>query len=116
MGTIYFLINPLDESIFYIGITKLRLGYRLSQHLTEARRGNRHPKCDIIRNILRNKLRPIIEEYKSGASYKEEFAKINRIAYEGKSLCNIVGNYNFKMPYNGIGDRGFHKQLKNGVK
>lgn len=49
---IYALINPVDNSIFYVGKTTYKIRYRVNCHIQESNK--RKSKKDIIINDLKN--------------------------------------------------------------
>ena len=62
---IYALLDPHNDVIRYVGITKQTLKERIRQHIKSARNGVRLPVCAWIRKILSESLQPrahIIEE------------------------------------------------------
>jgi len=56
---IYCLIDPRNDSVTYVGFTRLNLEERLKAHLAD--KGNT-PKIDWLRKLKRVKLKPIIEQ------------------------------------------------------
>lgn len=57
--TIYALIDPRDQTPFYVGATTARPCERLGSHVTDARHHRlRSGKCDLIRGILAYGARP----------------------------------------------------------
>jgi hypothetical protein len=56
---IYALINPIDDTVFYIGSTKYHLKYRLSGHLNITN-GCRKDRAELITTILDAGLKPEI--------------------------------------------------------
>ena len=57
---IYKLIDPLENSVKYIGWTHKPLEKRLQNHLSDARRGLKNHRCNWIRKLLLNGVYPII--------------------------------------------------------
>lgn len=57
---IYALINPINDSVFYIGVTVQPLDKRLKGHLTERKEWYTTKKADCIREILAANLVPEI--------------------------------------------------------
>jgi hypothetical protein len=64
---VYTLAYP-DGTVFYVGKGK---NDRLKQHVTEAKRGVRSPKCDVIRQILSKGGRVKTEVVQSGLTNEE---------------------------------------------
>jgi hypothetical protein len=62
---VYQLIDPRTSKPFYIGKGKKD---RINAHEKEARKGEIHPKCDVIREIEKDGLSVIKEEVKRFAS------------------------------------------------
>lgn len=65
---IYLLRNPIDNSVFYIGKTRCGIQLRFEQHISESKATSDKPyarknltKNSIIREILRNGLKPELE-------------------------------------------------------
>ena len=61
MIKIYKLIDPLNNNIRYIGWTSKKLSKRLSDHISEARRGFRNHKSNWIRSLMNLNVYPKIE-------------------------------------------------------
>lgn len=62
---VYELIDPRDQTVFYVGKGQ---GRRLEHHEWEAKRGEAGPKCDLIRDIWKCGLlveRQIVERFDS---------------------------------------------------
>lgn len=101
---IYSLINPIDNSVFYIGKTVGSLEQRLSSHIQD-KEGNKK-KREIILSIIKEGLNPIISNIESHvcSTDDQEDAALAREAYwiryyvdNGSKLCNYsVNTNNFK--------------------
>ena len=89
MYFVYDLIDPRDESVFYVGKGK---GNRPAAHLAEAAKGVRSRKCDRIREILAAELGvrvKIVERFLMEAeAYQAEAARIESIGLA--NLTNVV--------------------------
>lgn len=59
--TIYKLIDPQNDSVKYIGQTHNSLKRRLSDHLSDARRGMKNHRCNWIRKLLSEGIFPSVE-------------------------------------------------------
>lgn len=58
---IYALIDPRNTNVVrYIGFTKKTLERRLIEHLSDARRGHMNHRCNWIRSLTKDNIRPII--------------------------------------------------------
>jgi hypothetical protein len=98
--TIYKLIDPTDNRIRYVGMTKNKLSIRLSSHCHD-KRGKSH-KINWIQSLVRKGLKPtisIIEENiltLEEADMKEVFW-ISKLLKEGHNLTNTeMGGYSKK--------------------
>lgn len=98
--TIYKLIDPISNDIRYIGLTFNTLKQRLGSHLGET--GKSH-KCNWIKKLKSQGLRPIIESIEDNISSYDEccLREIYYINYY-KDICNLTnsasgGNKNKKM-------------------
>lgn len=58
---IYALLDPRNDAIRYVGITKQTLKERTRQHLKSARNGIRLPVCAWIRKLLSESLKPSVK-------------------------------------------------------
>lgn len=89
MYFVYELIDPRDESVFYIGKGK---GNRPSAHTREARAGVRSAKCERIRAILADGYRVavhIAERFvDEAAAYAAEIERIAEIGLD--NLTNVL--------------------------
>jgi group I intron endonuclease len=99
--TIYKLIDPISNDIRYIGLTFNTLKQRLGSHLRET--GKSH-KCNWIKKLKSNGLKPIIESVEDNISSYDEccLREIYYIDYYKKIGCNLTnsasgGNKNKKM-------------------
>lgn len=99
--TIYKLIDPISNDIRYIGLTFNTLKQRLGSHLGET--GKSH-KCNWIKKLKSNGLRPIIESIEDNISSYDEccLREIYYIDYYKNIGCNLTnsasgGNKNKKM-------------------
>lgn len=87
---VYFLINPLDNKIFYVGKGK---GKRLHSHIKNAKKGliDNEPKYSKIKQILRSGKEPVVVVFESGLresiAFKIERDLIHRLVDCG--LTNI---------------------------
>lgn len=85
---VYKLIDPRDSKVFYVGKGK---GKRLYHHEKEALKGSNHPKCEMIRDILRsgNKVSYEIVNYFDNEkdAYYFEDCEIKKIGID--NLTNI---------------------------
>lgn len=73
--SIYKLINPIDNSVFYVGITNQELSKRLGCHISESISSSYHcmsKKQMIIFHIINCGLRPVIELIESVESNNAE--------------------------------------------
>lgn len=59
--TIYSLAHPQTGEVRYVGITKKDIKLRLIGHIYESKKGGTTRKCNWIKSLLNNGLRPIIE-------------------------------------------------------
>lgn len=61
--SIYAILDPRDNSVFYVGATSIKLKYRLSQHIKEGcgKSGMQKRKKDKISSILKSGGVPIIK-------------------------------------------------------
>lgn len=86
---VYYLIDPRDESVFYIG---KGAGTRYRAHEAEAKSGSRHPKCTRIKEIWDTGhavSHRIIERFANEtAAYDFERDEIERVGLT--NLCNLV--------------------------
>lgn len=58
---IYTLSDPRNNEIRYVGKTKQKLNNRLSSHLSEIKRGNKNHRCNWIRKLLKEDIKPKID-------------------------------------------------------
>ena len=86
---VYQLIDPRTSKTFYVGKGK---NGRINAHEKEARRGEIHPKCDVIRSIEEDGLAVIKEEVKrfanEDAAYNFEKKLIKKIGLS--NLTNLT--------------------------
>jgi hypothetical protein len=86
--SIYKLIDPRTNSIKYIGSTHKSLKRRLSDHLSDARRGQKNYRCNWIRCLLLEGLYPSIDIIEK-VNYEERNEKEKYwISYYGRE--NLV--------------------------
>lgn len=63
---VYCIINPISQSVFYVGCTKLDVNYRLRQHVlldysNTDNGGEQKKKSLLINEILKNKMYPTVK-------------------------------------------------------
>ena len=99
--TIYKLTDPISNEVRYIGLTFNDLKQRLKSHLSDS--GKTH-KCNWIRKLKSQGLKPIIESVEENiASYEECcLREIYYISYYRNIGCNLTnsssgGGINYKM-------------------
>jgi len=99
--TIYKLIDPISNDIRYIGLTFNTLKQRLGSHMGDI--GKTH-KCNWVRKLKSQGLKPIIESVEQNISSYEEccLREIYYIDYYKKIGCNLTnsssgGGINCKM-------------------
>jgi len=86
--SIYKLIDPTTNSIKYIGSTHKSLKRRLSDHLSDARRGQKNYRCNWIRSLLSKGIYPSIDIIEK-VNYEERSEKEKYwISYYGRE--NLV--------------------------
>lgn len=85
-----YVLAESDGKIRYIGKTILSLDRRLSNHLTEGRRGVKNRRCNWIRSVLSRGCIPRIQLIGEveGDGCKEEIAWIEYFKNEGVDLVN----------------------------
>lgn len=93
MKSTYLLLCPESEAVRYVGITKVSLKWRLSNHLSEARCGHkRSRRCSWIRGLLQKGLAPLIRhdvDVPDGANWEDiERARIAHYRDLGAILVN----------------------------
>lgn len=90
--SVYTLINPQNNNIFYVGVTKYSLEARLSAHISNTYKSN-YPVYKYMRTIP---VKPIIRELEICSSLKECLSKelywISEFSKQGKVLYNSIGN------------------------
>jgi group I intron endonuclease len=99
--TIYKLIDPISNEVRYIGLTFNDLKQRLRSHMSDV--GKTH-KCNWIKKLKSQGLRPIIESIEENISTYDESCEreifyIEKFKNEGHQLTNMAsgGNKNKKM-------------------
>ncbi len=89
MYYVYHLIDPRDNSVFYVGKGARD---RIEAHESEARRGSEHPKCARIRDIWSAGLQVVrvkVSHFRSEkAAYDFEAKEVARIGLE--NLTNLI--------------------------
>lgn len=71
---VYGLIDPTTQELRYVGKTVKPIGYRLSDHISKARRGGATYRCNWVRGLLCDGLRPevfLIETVDAGDDWRE---------------------------------------------
>lgn len=69
---IYKLIDPRDNTIKYIGKTRNTLRKRVTDHMSDARRGQQNHRCNWIRSLLSQGMLPIIDVVEIVSRDKED--------------------------------------------
>jgi len=96
MMKIYCLVNPIDNSIFYIGRTTTSLKLRLRMHVSNLKNGNKRKQAIIldIQNAGKKVLIRELEEFQpihdmeyTGEHDREKFW-INKFSSEGEPITN----------------------------
>lgn len=89
--TIYKLIDPISNEIRYIGLTSNSLKQRLKSHLSDS--GKTH-KCNWIRKLKYQGLKPIIEPVEENISSLEDccLREIYYISYYRNIGCNLTNS------------------------
>lgn len=97
---VYTLINPLNETLFYVGKTSRSLEERLLNHITESKsrpKGSNEEKNELIASILASGSKPIIKAMNSVPGFCKldaimmgqlEINHIQTMAQEGHPLVN----------------------------
>ena len=95
---VYELIDPRTNLPFYIGKGK---GKRIDQHEKEARKGIKHPKCDVINDIKNSGLqvsKRIVKWFDNEPdAYNFEEKHINDVGLD--NLTNLVKGGRWVFPY-----------------
>lgn len=92
---LYELVNPIDDSVFYIGITKCKPNLRLNRHCTSiAKQYKINPlKTKIIHNLKKQGLRPVMNILFDNLSREEiielEIDMIEKMRILGYQLTNV---------------------------
>lgn len=86
--SIYKLIDPTTNSIRYIGSTHNSLKKRLTDHLSDARRGQKNYRCNWIRSLLSKGFYPSINIIEKVNYEKRDEKEKYWISYYGKE--NLV--------------------------
>jgi len=86
MPTIYKLINPLTNEVYYIGYTERKIEERLKDHL-------RTPKHETTKTLIKGCYSPIIEQVETGEhiTKSDELRIIKQYHKDGHKLENISG-------------------------
>ncbi len=87
MNTVYILRDPNTLEIRYIGVTKKRLGHRLSQHVWAANNGVRSHVARWIRTL---NARPLIEPIEENCRRDREVFWIKHYRSLGARLTNLT--------------------------
>ena len=88
---VYALIDPMYDSIKYIGQTTKDLSQRLSKHIYDAKRENKTKVHKWIKNLLSIGMEPSILLVKENAIWnKSEIFYINRFKETGIELLNMT--------------------------
>lgn len=91
--TVYSLVDPRDQQIFYVGKTYQKTADRLLKHLSESR-SEKHttPKHDYIRSIVADGHKPVISPIKVYDTEEEALAAetmlINQYIEMGYPITN----------------------------
>lgn len=86
---IYSLIDPIDNSIRYIGWTS-NVENRYKQHLKEARRGSKNHRCNWIRSLFSKNVLPTISVIEEIPYSKRQEREVYWISYYGRE--NLVNS------------------------
>lgn len=107
--TIYKLIDPRDNRIFYIGATKLPLKTRLTQHIYQARVYDRNGCCldrmRLISAIVDSVGSPLIESIKVvdySDAHKYEVKYYMYYKKRGHNLLQSSDSFSYNRRYNTI--------------
>lgn len=104
--SIYKLVDPLDNSIRYVGRTKNSLKHRLNQHLSDYKSNHNKHKKYWIKNLLDLNLKPKIRLIKKlNCSWEESHVEEQKIIVKyfkkGYNLVNLqdkgCGSYGIRM-------------------
>jgi len=101
LGTVYTLSHPETGEVRYVGITTAELNTRLIQHISVAKRSERHTHKDCwVRSLLDKGLKPtieVIEEVTVDALNDREVEYIAKFKSDGARLTNSTsgGQANF---------------------
>lgn len=99
MYNIYVLINPIDNSPFYVGCTKKKLKVRLCEHIGTPGydTGFLKEKEELIKKIFKNKLYPIIKllrvvsfdkiDHYESFYYRKFLRAGNKMLQAGNRMC-----------------------------
>ncbi len=89
---IYKLMNPITREIRYIGKTTQGLNRRLQRHISSSY-NCKYYSCNWIQSLLKQELKPIIEEIETTTweeSAEREIFWINYFKELGYKLCNLT--------------------------
>jgi hypothetical protein len=84
LATIYALVDPRTNYVRYVGWTKNSLKKRLSDHISDARRGIENHKCKWIRKLLSEGFRPSITVLEEIDYYNRADKEKYWISYYGR--------------------------------
>lgn len=95
---IYLLRDPRDNSIRYVGITRMTLRDRLLHHVRIARSGEKTHRASWVRHLISFNLIPIIELIEENSNFDREVYWIKYYRDQGHDLVNTTEG--------GVGTRG----------
>lgn len=94
--SIYGLVDPRTDQIFYVGVTSLEPDKRLGLHLSSARKGTDTLKDRYVREMLAAGLRPSLRVLAEALYSREARDLEDEYIHALSNLTNIIGKRHVK--------------------